>query len=85
MRGGDLTLTALLLEAGAHVDAIEGGTGNTALMLAANLGRVAIVELLLQAGANASLRAADGWTAAQAARMIGEEALARYLEAQRIR
>ena len=50
-------------------------------MLAANLGHANIVEMLLQAGADPSIRAADGWSATQAALDIGETKLAQRLEA----
>jgi ankyrin repeat protein len=74
-------MVELLLTARADPDQREAGTGNTALMLAANRGQREAVVLLLEHGADASLIAEDGWTAAQAARMVGEEALARLLEA----
>ena len=39
------------------------------------------IEFSMQALANrASIHAADGWTAAQAARMVAEVVLAKYLE-----
>ncbi len=54
--------------------------GYTALMLAANRGQLAVVEALLEAGAEASIRGRDGWTALAAARMIGDDEIARLLE-----
>ncbi len=42
-------------------------------MLAANRGFADSVRSLLAAGADASARAADGWTAFEAAEMIGDE------------
>jgi ankyrin repeat protein len=49
-------------------------------MLAANLGHTTIVDALLALGADPRARANDGWSAAEAARMTGEEALAQRIE-----
>lgn len=80
VRSANLTLIAMLLEAQAEPNSLEHGSGNTALMLAANLGYADIVEMLLQAGADPSIRALDGWSAAQAALDIGEVKLAQRLD-----
>jgi uncharacterized protein len=71
----------LLLARGAEVDARETGTGNTALMLAANRARLEEVRVLLQAGADVNLKARDGWTALAAAEMIGDDEIAALLRA----
>ena len=42
-------------------------------MLAANLGRIDLVRILLSQGARVDLVAKDGWTALEAARMIGDD------------
>ena len=80
VHAGSEAIVELLLLGGADPNARERDTGNTALMLAANRGQWEIVSRLLEAGADASLVAVDGWTAAEAARMVGEDALARRLE-----
>lgn len=73
-------MVGLLLGAGADPEGRDIVTGNTPLMLAANLGQTAMVDALLALGADPLARARDGWTAAEAARMIGEQALARRIE-----
>ncbi|MGD1880346.1 MAG: ankyrin repeat domain-containing protein, partial [Kiloniellaceae bacterium] len=71
----------VLLNRGADADAREQGSGNTALMLAANRARLEEVKLLLQAGADVTLKANDGWTALAAAEMIGDDEIAALLRA----
>ena len=51
---------ALLLEHGADVNAGVGSSNQTSLMIAAFQGNVAVLELLLEAGADASLHGRDG-------------------------
>ena len=50
-------------------------------MLAANRGRLDAVRMLLQAGAEVDSVADDGWTAVQAAEMIGDEEIVALLRA----
>ena len=50
-------------------------------MLAANRGYLDILRLLLAHGARVDLTAKDGWTALQAAEMIGDEEAAALLRA----
>ena len=69
----------VLLNHGADPDARERETGNTALMLAANRARLEEVKLLLQAGADPTLKAKDGWTALAAADMIGDSEIVELL------
>ena len=54
---GNLQVTRLLLEAGAHKDDEEANTGYTALMCAASHGHEEIVRLLLEAGADKDAQA----------------------------
>ena len=76
---GDQRSLELLLARGADVNARNVKDGTTALMWAANNGHMASVKRLLNAGADPSLTANDGWTAYEAARMAGHENLARLL------
>ena len=71
-RGGDSELLRLLLEYHVNVNRADPMTGNTPLMLAANRGAIRLVALLINAGADVNLRAKDGWTALEAARMVGD-------------
>lgn len=74
----------LLLDAGAEVDAAMASSGETPLHQAARSGRPAIVDRLLEAGADASLttRTPDGeLTPADLARAAGHEALGDRLAA----
>ena len=48
-------------------------------MLAANVGSVSGVQILIEAGADVSLTAKDGWTALEAAEMIGDDESATLL------
>jgi uncharacterized protein len=48
-------------------------------MLAANRARLEEVRLLLEAGADVTLKAKDGWTALAAAEMIGDDEIAALL------
>jgi 8-oxo-dGTP pyrophosphatase MutT (NUDIX family) len=74
-----LDLVERLLDAGAEVNAPDGG-GHTPLHLAAGRGEPGIVTRLLLRGAEASTRAPDGRTPAAIARTRGHEPLARFLE-----
>ena len=69
----------VLVTRGADVNATVAESGNTALMLAANRGRLEAVRMLLQAGADPNLKAKDGWTALQAAEMIGDDEIVELL------
>jgi ankyrin repeat protein len=48
-------------------------------MYAANSGFADLVELLLTSGADVSATASDGWTAIDAAEMVGETAIVQRL------
>ena len=80
MAGGTGAALALLSN-GADVNLADEASGNTALMLAANRGFVDLVRLLLDQGADVRIRAKDGWTALQAAEMIGDNETAALLRA----
>jgi ankyrin repeat protein len=76
---GQLGGLYVLLQRGGDVDATAAETGNTALMLAANRGRLDVVRMLLAAGAEVNARAKDGWTALEAAEMVGDDEIATLL------
>jgi ankyrin repeat protein len=78
---GKAEVLRTLLSAGARPDLTDPETGNTALMLAANRGFLDVVHLLLAHGARVDIVAKDGWTALQAAEMIGDEEAAALLRA----
>ena len=77
--GGDARVVLALLNRSAQPDRTDENKGNTALMLAANRGYVDIVRLLLGHDARVDVVAKDGWTALQAAEMIGDGAVADVL------
>jgi uncharacterized protein len=80
-KGGHVEILRILLDGGADVNLTDGPTGQTALMLAANSGSLRAVELLLARGAKTDLRAKDGWTALEAAKMAGGDRIAAALRA----
>ncbi len=65
-----MNIIRLLLEAKADVDS-RSRTGLTPLMMAAGIGDMEVTDLLLQGGAETSLRSDDGLTAADIARREG--------------
>ena len=72
-------IVALLLEKYAYIDA-ESPNKTTPLMMAARYGHADAVKLLLQEGADASLRNQQGMTAVDFARSIEREDIARQIE-----
>jgi ankyrin repeat protein len=74
-RTGQHDAAQRLIAAGADVNEPAVESGNTALMFAANRGDYDMVRLLLEAGASTKPVAKDGWTAFEAAEMIGEDAI----------
>ena len=76
--GPEPKLLALLLEAGAVIDA-PSPNGTTPLMMAAGYGAIDGATLLLARGADARLRNAVGLSAADFARRAGREPLAEQL------
>lgn len=77
--GPDPRVISLLLERGAQIDALSPN-GTTPLMMAARYGSEASAELLLQHGANRTLRNQRNLSAADFARQAGRDALAVRLE-----
>ena len=71
--GGQVDMLDVLLAKGADAGLGAETSGNTALMLAANRGRLTVMQRLLGAGADVNVKAKDGWTALQAAEMIGDD------------
>jgi ankyrin repeat protein len=78
--GGNAEVIALLLDCGARIDAAEGESGATPLMLAASLGRTNAVALLLRRGANPTLRDHAGHTALDRAKETDEDETIKLLE-----
>jgi uncharacterized protein len=66
IHGNRLPAAEALLDGGAHVDS-RGHFGETALMMAAGYGYTALVELLLDRGANPRVEASDGYNVMAAA------------------
>ena len=81
VRTGNRALVETLVAAGADVNRVESSNGNSALMYAANSGFADLVDLLLAPGADVNASASDGWTALQAAEMVGETGIMRRLRA----
>lgn len=81
VRTGDTGTVNTLLAAGADVNITQAGNGNSALMYAANSGFADLVEILLANGADVDARARDGWTAIEAAEMVGETGIVERLRA----
>lgn len=77
--GPDLAMVRLLLDRGAPIDA-RSPNGTTPLMMAARYGTEEAAALLLERGADASLRNQLELGAGDFARAVGREALARRLD-----
>ena len=76
---GHTEVADVLLDAGAEVDTEHTGVAATALMLAANCGRVEVVRLLLRRGAATEIRNNRGQTALMAAAICGENEIVNLL------
>ena len=68
----------LLLQAGATVDAVDND-GWTALHLAANEGKIQVVEALLNAGADKAVKKKNGKTALDEAQRKNHPAIVKLL------
>lgn len=80
------TTVKLLLAAGAEIDAVDaginGGEHFTALMMAAAMGNIEVVKVLLAAGANKEMLDDDGESAIDFARSKGHPKIAELLAAE---
>jgi ankyrin repeat protein len=79
--GGDPETVALLLDRGARIDERNPESEATALMIAASLGRSSVLAILLQRGANPTLRDRLGRSALDRARDARDPVSVRLLEA----
>lgn len=68
---GSMGAVELLVKEGADIDA-QSSTGNTALMLAIDRGKIAVAHKLIEMGANLEIRGQKGWTALHNAASGGE-------------
>lgn len=75
-----LAITRLLLEHHAYIDA-ESPNRSTPLMMAARYGREEVVRLLLEEGADPTLRNQQGLDAIDFARQVGREAVVELVAA----
>lgn len=64
-------VVSTVLQSDTNPNATTKKDGHSALMLAANRGMLSTVRKLLNAGADVDLTAQDGWTATEAAEMVG--------------
>lgn len=76
---GQEEICALLLDAGADVNAYNGGGGQTALHAAARCGSAPVCRLLLERGATPDAVDSRNWTALHAAAARGDAALCELL------
>ena len=65
--------SAISSEEGDLVNYKHSTTGVTSLMVAASRGRLDMVELALQMGADCQAKLSNGWTAKECARQQGQE------------
>lgn len=76
--GGHIDVIRLLLENAAFIDA-ESPNGTTPLMMAVRQKQPTVARLLVDEGADPTLRSQSGWTAAEYAKHHGEDELAKWL------
>jgi hypothetical protein len=81
-RKGDLVQVKALIAGGADLHERATPAGLSALEAAVKVADGALVELLLDAGADPADRDADGWTALHAACSVGDAGIARLLLAR---
>ncbi len=78
---GDAAEVAYWLQAGADPNAQHVEVGSTPLIAAAENGHLDAVKALIQAGADAAVRSDwDKWTALEAAKARGHDAVVTWLE-----
>ena len=82
--GNDVEMVRALIDLGAHVNQVDE-TSLTPLMHASSMdfGDTAMVELLVSAGADRTLKSKDGLTALDLARKLGHDSIARVLTSAR--
>jgi ankyrin repeat protein len=78
-RSGDAELVAMLIAAGAKVDA-PNDSGSTALLVAAQFGLRDVAGVLIDAHADLSVTDSQGHTPLELARAGGHEAIVRLLQ-----
>ena len=76
---GQGAIVSLLLKAGAKPNVAQAG-GYTPLMASASLGNAPVVDMLLESGADITIKSDDNRTAADFAKAAGFEALVERLE-----
>ncbi|MCO8122956.1 ankyrin repeat domain-containing protein [Stieleria sp. TO1_6] len=76
------TTVQLLLDAGADINAVDSGEHFTPLMMAAALGNIEVVKVLLASGAKRDLVDADGESAADFAQTEGNDKILELLRAE---
>jgi ankyrin repeat protein len=77
---GSLEAVKVLIEAGADVDA-QSSTGNTALMLAIDRGKIDVATTLISSKANLEIKGQKGWTALHNAASGGDKGYREVAEA----
>jgi ankyrin repeat protein len=77
---GSLEAVKVLIEAGADIDA-QSSTGNTALMLAIDRGKIDVATTLIDAHANLEIKGQKGWTALHNAASGGDRGYREVAEA----
>ncbi|KAL6061854.1 early endosome antigen 1 [Balamuthia mandrillaris] len=77
---GSLGAVKTLIKAGADIDA-QSSTGNTALMLAIDRGKIDVAVTLIEGGANLEIKGQKGWTALHNAASGGDKGYKEVAEA----
>jgi len=77
---GSLEAVKALLKASADIDA-QSSTGNTALMLAIDRGKIDVALTLIESGANLEIKGQKGWTALHNAASGGDKGYKEVAEA----
>jgi len=77
---GSAEAVRALIKSGADIDA-QSSTGNTALMLAIDRGKIDVAVMLIEAGANLEIKGQKGWTALHNAASGGDKGYKEVAEA----